>query len=173
MNITVPVNRKRIPFVFVIALLITIFLVFNLIYTKTDDMYMDGLFNWIFNSLILITPLTFTIISLADYIKTKFDKKALLVISDEGLHDNLSIFSCGNISWYNISNVQIFEAMKTKFLLIKSLNPEKYLTSKSIIVRFILKKYIKKWGTPIVISQSRIDFNLEELKEIILTYQSK
>jgi hypothetical protein len=170
MNITVPINRNRFPIVFAISLLITILLTLNLVYSKSDNMYMNGLFNWIFNSIILLVPLLYTIISFAEYIKTRFDKNAMLQLSDPYLYDNLSIFSCGKISWNDISDVEIVKAFKADFLVIKLIDPGKYLADRNFLQRYVLKKYIKKWGSPIIISEKRVDYNLIELKKDILIH---
>jgi hypothetical protein len=66
---------------------------------------MNGLFNYIFNSIILIVPLFYTIVSFADLIKTKFDEEASFEITENGLYDNLSVFSCGKIKWDDIKSV--------------------------------------------------------------------
>ena len=173
MNISVPINRKRFPVVFIISLLATILFTLNLINSKTENMYMNGLFNWIFNSIILLVPLSYTIIFLADFIKTKFDKNAMLEISDSGLTDNLSIFSCGKISWNDILTAEVIRTFKADVLVVKLLDINKYLAGKNFIKQFVLKWYVKKWGGPVIISDKRVDYNLNDLKEIILTHKAK
>jgi len=136
-------------------------------------MYMNELFNWIFNSIILIVPLLYTVISFAEFIKTKFDKKAMLQITDSGLFDNLSIFSCDKIIWSDIVSVEIIKAFKADFLVIKLTDNNKYLKGKNLVQRFVLKKWIKKWWTPIIISEKRVDYNLTDLRQIILKHKVK
>lgn len=170
MNITIPINRNRFPIVFIISLLLTIVLGINLVYTKTDNMYRNGLVNWIFNGAFLLIPFVLMMVSLADWIKTRFDKKVMLTISEAGLYDNLSIFSCGKILWSDISSAEVVKAFKTDFLIIKVIDTDKYLADKNFVQRFILKKYIKAWNTPVVLSEKRINYNLNELKQIILKH---
>ena len=173
MDIRIPINRTRFPVILMVSISLTIILTVNLIYSKTENMAMHGFFNWIFNSIVLIVPLFYTIISLTEYIKTRFDKSAMLKISDTGLNDNLSIFSCGEISWSEISGVEILEAFKADFLVVKVFDPGKFLIDKNFVQRYILKKYIKKWGSPVVISEKRVNYNLKELKQIILNQKFK
>lgn len=97
----------------------------------------------------------------------------MLQISDKGLNDNLSIFSCGEISWSDISGVEILKAIKADFLVVELFDTEKFLSDKNFVQRYVLKKYIKKWGSPIIISEKRVDYNLNELKHIILTQKVK
>jgi hypothetical protein len=47
--------------------------------------------------------------------------------------------------------------------------PEKYLAGKNAITRRSLKRTIKRWGSPILISEKSVDYNLNELKETIST----
>jgi hypothetical protein len=118
--------------------------------------------------LILLFPLFYCIISFLEFIKTRFNKRAALTISETGVNDNLSIFSCGEIPWRDISNVEIKRVMNADFLVIQLFNNDKYLRGKNIIIRNTLSKWIKKWGSPIIISEKRVDYNLTKLKEIIL-----
>ena len=168
MNIIIPANKNRFPIVLLIFLLFTILLVLNLIYTNPESLFMNGLFQYIFNGIILAIFLFYTILFFIDFVKTKFDKKASLTISDIGLIDNLSIFSCGKIQWNDISSVELQKSFKVNFLIIKVFDNNKYLIDKNFIQRHILKKYIRKWGSPVVISKKRIECNLEEIKQIIL-----
>jgi hypothetical protein len=134
---------------------------------------MNGLFNYVFNIIILIAPFFYTIVSLADFIKTKFDKEASFEISENGLFDNLSIFSCGKINWHDIESFELTKNLYADFLIIKVYDNNKFLAGKNIIHRYVLKKYIKKWGSPIVISDKRVDYKLEDIKQDILTNKPK
>ena len=168
MNIIIPANKNRFPIVLLIFLLFTILLVLNLVYTNPESLFMNGLFQYIFNGVILAIFLSYTILFFIDFVKTKFDKKASLTISDIGLIDNLSIFSCGKVQWNDINSVELQKSFKVDFLIIKVFDNNKYLIDKNFIQRHILKKYIRKWGSPVVISKKRIEYNLEEIKQIIL-----
>ena len=97
----------------------------------------------------------------------------MLKISEAGLNDNLSIFSCGEISWNDISGVELLKAFKADFLVVKLFDTNKILADKNFVQRYVLKKYIKKWGSPIIISEKRVDYNLNELKQIILIQKGK
>ncbi len=108
-----------------------------------------------------------TIISLADYIKTLFDKNASLSISERGIDDNLSLFSCGEIPWNEILGAEIIKVFKTDMLIVHILDKEKYIARQKPIARLVLKRFLRKWGSPVVISAKRIDYDLQELKEVI------
>ena len=168
MNIKIPANKKRVPTVFFIGL-IACFIFWFAIKGGNGDI------PWYYYLPAYVALFTyaffFTALSLFDYLKTLLDKNAMLIISDTELYDNLSIFSCGKISWKDISTIEILKIYGADFLIVKLLDNEKYLGDKNFIQRLILKKYIKKWGSPVVISGRRIDYDLNKLKEIILEHK--
>jgi hypothetical protein len=164
MKIEIPVNRKRVPFAIIIGLLAILILSTAIVRDphNSDSYYLLPAF-----IALLIYVFFLTILSFLDYIKTLFDKNARLTISDTEFQDDLSIFSIGKIPWSDISNVELVKALKVDILIVKLLDNEKYLAGKNIFQRHILKKYVKKWGTLLVIPQTRVEFDLKELKEII------
>jgi hypothetical protein len=162
MNIVIPVNRRRLPIVFLFCLSLTTFIAFTNFTSTIDHLVFNGLFNWIF----IIIPLLATIVSLQQYLKTRFDKNANLVISSEGIVDNLSIFSCGKISWEDISGYEIAEVYKIRLLVVKLRDNEKYLKGRDIVTRYILRRYIRKFRGPIIISERQVDYNFQDLVDI-------
>ena len=164
MSITIPSNKKRFPIVFVISFLLTVGGAYNI--TRELHDRTEQLSYWTY--LVLLFPLFYCIVSFLEFMKTRFNKNAALTVSETGVNDNLSIFSCGEIPWSDISNVEIKRAFNADFLVIQLINNDKYLTGKNIIIKNTLRKWVKKWGSPIIISEKRVDYNLTELKEIIL-----
>lgn len=163
MNIIIRANRKRFPIVFVISLMLAIGGGINI--TRGLRHSDEGIYWWTY--LILLAPSFFCIISLLEFIKTRFDKNAVFKISDKGLEDNLSIFSCGNIPWADIKNVQLRKAFGANFLIVGLLDNKKYISGKNFVIKHILGSWVKKWGSPVVISEQRVNYNLQKLEEII------
>lgn len=128
---------------------------------------MDGLFNWIFNSILVLLAIPYMALSFAQFIKTRYDKTAVIKITDLYLYDNLKIFSFGNIPWNDISGVEMVKALRTHLLVIKLTDNKKYLTTQNFIQRYVLKKWIKKWGSPVIISDRQIEYDITLLKDII------
>lgn len=168
MNISIPINRKRFPSAVVAYLLATILFVFNLFY-RWDALGggSPGPTDWLIRIIPIGFALFMTIISLADYIKTLFDKNASLSISERGIDDNLSLFSCREIAWNEILGAEVIKVFRTDMLIIHILDREKHIARQKPITRMVLKKFIRKWGSPVVISAKRIDYDLQELKEVI------
>jgi len=67
----------------------------------------------------------------------------------------------------------VLNSLLSDFLVIKLSDNNKYWANKNFIQRFVLNKWIKQWGSPIIISEKRVDYNVKELKKIILTNKSK
>jgi hypothetical protein len=166
MNRKIPINRNRIPALLIVGLLLSIGFGHAIFFP--DNTLIVGPANRIFFALVLPVLLFYVVISFADFMKTRFDKNAGFELTEIGVFDNLSIFSCGEICWSDISTVEITKMHEVHVLVIKLHDPHKYLTGKNAIKRYILKKYIKKWGSPIVVSEKRVNYDLNELKETIL-----
>jgi len=170
MDIVIPNNRKRFPFVFIFSFLLTVALVINLIYTTPEEISFNEFNIWIFKFMALIVVLFISIISCVEYVKTVFDVNAALTISAGSIKDNLSILSCGEFLWTEISSVEIQNRFKSDFILIKLIDPNPLLSKQRFWKRYILKKWLKAYGTPIVISQWRIKYDLNELKNIMMAH---
>jgi hypothetical protein len=168
MDIIVTTNKKRIPIAFLIGLLASIIFYMAISNNHDDVPWYYYLPAYI---VLFIYAFIFTLITLFEYVRTMLDKNAILKISNEELYDNLGIFSCGKISWSDLTNVEIVEAYKANFLVVKLSHNSKYMHDKNFIQRYVLNKWIKKWGSPIVISEKRINYNLYKLKDIILEHK--
>jgi len=170
MDISIPTNRYRFPIAFAGYLLLTVFFTLNLFFHWDALGPTNDLTSKIIGALVIGFGLFFTIITLADYIKTLFDKKALLKISEAGLDDNLSLFSCGQIPWEDITGAEIIRVFKSDLLIIRLSDNDKYVRRQKPVVRVVLKKYVRQWNTPVVISAKRVDYDIQDLKKIILNH---
>jgi hypothetical protein len=171
MNLTIPVNRKRFPLLLVAGLFISVFLSRDFLIMKKEMPGFDGVLNEALLLPIIVLLNIFTLVALVEYIKTLFDKKAVLTINEDGIYDNLSIFSCGHIPWETIAAFDIVQVYNSDYLLVRLNNPELVLQRQNPVKRFVLKRYIKRWGTPCAISQKRITYNLHELRTLLLTQE--
>jgi len=167
MNINIPINRKRFPYAVVLYLLVTAVFTLNLIYRWDAVGGAGGPLDWLLRAIPIGFGLFMAIISLADYIKTLFDKNASFVISEKGIDDNLSLYSCREIPWNDIQGAEIVRVLKTDMLIVHIHDKDKYLARQKPIARIVLKKFVRKWNTPVVISAKRIDYDLRELKGVI------
>jgi hypothetical protein len=93
------------------------------------------------------------------------DNKPGLIINEYGITDNTNSTSFGLIEWNDIISIEKKQVMSTKFLLLHTNNPEKYI---SRVNNFILKRAVKMnfktYGTPISIASNSLKINFEELE---------
>ena len=164
---TIPANKKRFPISLLIGLLFStlfVILIVDRLKKFNDNGYNNSIYLGVLIGL-LIWSLVLTIFSFLDYLKTTFNNDAVLTINENGINDNLSIFSVGQINWTEITNIKIATALKTNFLVIHVTNPESFINRKSKLKQRPLKSFLKKFGSPVVISQKRVDYELNDLKE--------
>jgi hypothetical protein len=113
-----------------------------------------------------------------------FTKKLLrkepgLVISEEGIYDNTSVFRFGLIPWSDIS--EIYEgaipapiASKQYFVTVGLEDPGKYIARESnILKRKLLEANTKGYGSPIHISTNGLKVNHNDLMELVKEYFEK
>src|SRR4051794_30284302 len=129
MSIIIPANKKRFPVVFVISFLLTAGGVYNITKELNDATEQPSYITYPF----LLVPLFYCVISFTEFVKTRFNTNAVLIISETGIDDNLSIFSCREIPWVDISDVEIKRALNADFLVIKLFDNDKYLAGKNFI----------------------------------------
>jgi hypothetical protein len=167
----IPVNRKRFPIAMIWGIAFVVLLVFLIIrtplYFNADEYFQK--FNWImFYIGLLFWALLITSLSAADYLKTVFDKNAQLSISEAGIDDNLSIFSLGSIDWSDITEIEIKNSLRFQYLVIELRDPESLIRKQNIFKRRTLKSFLRRFGSPVVISQKRVNFDLKKLKDEML-----
>jgi hypothetical protein len=171
MNLVIPANKKRIPVALIIGLIICV-LFFKFFKNEVGFDFNRPLYFVQVISLMVIVA-AFTFIALVEYIKTLFDKKASLTISENGITDNLSIFSCGEISWAEVIDIKIEKWLKKDALIIMLANPVDIFEKQNKLKRRALKSNLKKFGSPMVILETRINYNLQALKNKMLQLKNK
>lgn len=159
MDIIIPVNRKRFPIVLVVSLIGSIAVAILIQYLVDHNYLPYGWMNWLFVG----GPLYYFLVSLAEYVKTLFDKNAGLRITEEGIDDNLSIFSCGKVPWSEIEGIAVHRAMKTRFLAVRVKDPAQLVARQAGWKRHALTRLVRRWGSPIIVSQKRVATDLEQL----------
>lgn len=164
MLIKIKPNKKRIPKGLLIGLLACVLFYFAIQHRE------EGV-PWYYYTLayvvLFIYSVLFTLVSLYEYLRMLFYKKATLIISDRDLQDNRSIFSCGTIPRKDISDAEIIQIQNRNILVVKVIDTNKYLANRNFVKRLVLKLLVKKYQSPIIISEDAINYNLTELKNLI------
>ena len=97
-----------------------------------------------------------------------FDKKPGLIISDKGITDNSSATSVGFIDWRDIQEITVQEVMSSKFIMLMTKKPEKYINNvENKLKRHSLKYNYKNFGSPIAITSKSLKISFNKLEELI------
>jgi hypothetical protein len=159
----VRINRRRIPYGLLIV--IGLIAVFSYLFATMDtsQMAFNGLLNWI-----MMGPLVYIFcIVLADYIRSLLSPTAGLAVTAAGVIDSTSVISCGLIPWDRIMSIHTHRVLNTDFLAIRVSDPAELVSRQSSWKRHTLRRYVRKFGTPVVISQKRIQGDIRELASLL------
>jgi hypothetical protein len=159
-------NRKRVPILIIIGVSLIVLLSMAIINIKDSDDPDAHQRLYLYIGL-MISCLYYTSLSVADYWRTLFSNRATFFIEPDGVVDNLSIFSCGKISWDEIRTVEVRQALKTNFLIIQVHNPDSIISRQRKWKQRTLRGFQKKFGSPVVISQKRIRDKVEGIKDVL------
>ncbi len=100
--------------------------------------------------------------------KKLFDKKAGLIIDEKGITDNSSATSVGLIEWTDIIGIETLQVASTKFIMLKTKEPEKYIEkAKNKFVKNTMKVNYKWYGSPISISSNSLKIKFKDLEKLI------
>lgn len=101
-------------------------------------------------------------------IKKMFDKKAGLIVSDEGITDNSSAISVGFVSWEDITEITVQEVMSNKFIILITNQPEKYINKeKNRLKRHSLNYNYNNFGSPIAITSNSLQISFKNLENLL------
>lgn len=102
------------------------------------------------------------------------DKNPGIVLSEQGLFDNTSVFKFGIIPWSDISgiyesSIQASFASKQYFVTVALVNPDKYiLRETNVLKRKLLLANAKSYGSPLHISTNGLKTNHNDLMQLLL-----
>ena len=100
-------------------------------------------------------------------IKKSFDKTIGLTIDEHGIFDNTNASSVGLIMWNDITEIKTEQVASTKFLLIYTENPEKYLDKVKGVKRKLMEGNNRMYGTPLSITSNTLKYNFSDLEKLI------
>lgn len=110
--------------------------------------------------------------------KKLFDKEPGIIISEEGIYDNSSIYKFGLIPWSEITGVyekivQVANATQY-FITFDLVNPQKYIDNETNpLKRKLIEVNAKSYGSPVHISTNGLKTNHQELFNLIKAHYEK
>lgn len=86
-----------------------------------------------------------------------FDNKPGLIIDKNGITDNTNATSIGLIEWDDITGIEVQQVVSTKFLILHTNNPDKYIKrAKNYFLRRAMEMNIKTYGSPISVTSNSL-----------------
>lgn len=90
-----------------------------------------------------------------------------VIVDEEGLKVNTGLFYSAQVTWEDASEFGIVEFMRRKYFLVKMKDPEAHVNEVRGMEKRARAAYLKRFGTPFVISESTLDCKAEEFLEEI------
>ncbi|HVU95397.1 MAG TPA: STM3941 family protein [Puia sp.] len=163
-SFSIPLNRKRFPYGAIILSYVTGVIVFWLV-NGTIDSHIP--FNLALSLVVLFYFSQATCFSWADYWHNTFNKKASLILDDAGIEDQSSIYAVGRVAWQDIVGIEIRKRFGIDLLFIHLQDQDVYISRQVWWRRIALRRWRRRWGSPVIISQRRLAYDVHELKGLL------
>jgi hypothetical protein len=170
MEIIIPVNKKRFPVQLFICMLVAAVLCVYFYYTGSFTLNPYSPITILV--VLLIIVIRYIIVLAKEFLKLQFDRKANFTITEFGIIDNITFVSLGKIPWDDIDDIALDRYRGMDILLIGIRDPDKYSSGMRPVSKAVFNRYIKKWNTPLVISEKRVDYDLESLRDLLLIHST-
>jgi hypothetical protein len=161
-SIEIPLSKKKLTLMIIGSF---IFIVLGILFVASPEKY---------TSSIMRSPTIIFIAGLASILffglcfffilKKLVDNSPGLVISDEGILDNSSGVSAGQIKWTEIKDISVIEIHRQKLILLQVKNPHDFIDKQiSGFKRKLMKMNYKMYGTPLSITSNGLKISFNEL----------
>ncbi len=102
-------------------------------------------------------------------IRKLFDRKAGLTFDQNGIIDNSSGTSVGRIHWVDIQGIDTLQIASTKFVLLITNQPEKYIArARNSLAKRAMKANYKIYGSPLCISSNALKIKFKDLHRLVV-----
>lgn len=106
-------------------------------------------------------------------IRKLYDRKPGLVFSREGMLDNASSVAAGFVPWQEITGAEMLKIERTRILVVKVADPQKYVERGGKWKRMLLQTNLKLYGSPIQIPATALQIDFDELVKLFTEYLTK
>lgn len=161
-KIEIPTSKKKAILLILGCLMFVIGCIW--MWTKAES---QTTYSSIFLQIISIIGISFFGIGLVFGPRKLFDRKPGLIISDQGIQNNSSIFFGYFISWSNIIKFEISQVKSTKLILIIVNNPEEIIGKAGYFKQKILRYSMRENGAPYLIGSGTLKIDFDELYELL------
>ncbi len=102
-----------------------------------------------------------------------FDGRPGLQFTPAGIVDNSSGVSVGLVPWSDVTGLGIFQVGRTRSIVVKVADPEKYAAVGGPLRRPLNKANIKLCGSPVVVTSSTLKISFDELYALFEAYLAR
>jgi hypothetical protein len=92
-----------------------------------------------------------------------FDRRPGLRFTTAGIVDNASGVAVGLVPWSDITGTEIYRVSRTRMLVVKVTDPEKYIAVGGAMRRSVNRMNFNMCGSPIVLSPNTLAIKFDEL----------
>jgi hypothetical protein len=102
-----------------------------------------------------------------------FDRRPGLQFTSAGVIDNSSGVSAGLIPWSEITGLGVFQFRRSRSIVIKVTDPQKYAAAGGLLRRPLNQANIKLCGSPVVVTSSTLKIGFDELYALFEAYLAR
>ena len=96
--------------------------------------------------------------------KKLWDKSPGLIITDQGILDNSSGVSAGQIYWADIDDISVLKIHRQKLIMLQVKNPQEFIDKQtSSFKRKMMTLNYRMYGTPLSITSNGLKITFDEL----------
>lgn len=164
-KIEIPLSKTKILLLLIGAI---VFVILGTLFLMTPDTFISPIFRNppAIRIAGIVAVLFFGVIGIYGF-KKLFDKTIGLTIDENGITDNTNATSVGLIDWNDIVEIRTEQVMSTKFLMIFTNNPDKYMERVNGFKRKLMQGNMKMYGTPLSITSNTLRYNFDDLQRLI------
>ena len=165
-RVEILLSKKKIILLFIGSVFFTVFSVLFIVYPN-EFTFIIVRNPTIIRIVGIVGAIFFGIIGMS-LLRKLNDKEPGLVIDANGITDNSNATSIGLINWEDIYSIEEQEVLGNKFLIINTVNPNKYLNrAKNKIARNAMILNNKRYGSPLTIVPSSLQIDFQELEKLL------
>jgi hypothetical protein len=161
-EIVIPISKQKIILLTIGAL---VFVGFGILFVTNPEKY---------TSPIMLNPTVIFISGLASILffglctpfifKKVWDKSPGLIITDQGILDNSSGVSAGQILWKDIDDIHIIKIGRQRMIILQVYNPQDYIDKQtSKFKRKMMTINMNMYGSPLFLTSNGLKISFAEL----------
>jgi len=166
-EILIPISKQKIILLAIGAL---IFVGLGILFVTNPEKYTSRIMR--IPSIIFISgvaSILFFGICIPFIFKKLLDKSPGLIITNQGILDNSSGVSAGQIYWSDIKDISVLKIYRQKLIMLHVKNPQDYIDKQTNgFKRKMMTLNYKMYGTPLSITSKGLKISFDELLAILI-----